>query len=57
MYARVQEELREAECGKDVFICEPEQGIVLDEEEARDAEERFLDSLMNCWTSSYQHGI
>jgi hypothetical protein len=56
MYARLKEELREAEYEEEVYICELEQGVFFDEEEARDVEERFLDSLMNYWTSSDQHG-
>ena len=40
----------------DVFICELEEELFFDEEEARDVEERFIDSLINYSTSSYQHG-
>jgi hypothetical protein len=56
MCVRVQEELRAIEYGMDVFVCEPEQGMVLGEDEDEDVEEIFLDSLMNYWTSSDQHG-
>ena len=40
----------------DIFVCECGQGIVLGEDEDEDVEERFLDNIINYWTSSDQHG-
>jgi hypothetical protein len=54
--SRVHEELREAEYGMDVFVCESEQGMVLGEDGDEDTEERFLNNIVNYWTSSYQQG-
>ena len=47
IYAKLKEELRVVEYEEEVFICEIEQGVFFDEEEAIDIELIFLKSLMN----------
>jgi hypothetical protein len=51
MYSRLKEEFIVDEYEEEVFICEPEQGLFLDEEEARYVEDIFIESLMNYWNS------
>jgi hypothetical protein len=53
MFSRLKEELRATECEMEVWLCGPERRLFLDEDEARNIEEKFLDSLVNC---SEQHG-
>ena len=53
MYARLKEELREAEYEMEVSYCEHEQGPLLgDDDEAE--KERLIESLMDSLKSTYQ---
>lgn len=51
LYVKLEEELKEVECKMDDF----EQGLLFDEEEARDVEEQFIDRLTNWCISFDQH--
>lgn len=51
MYVKVREEIKVLEYNLIVY----EQGLYITEGEARDVEERFLDSLIDYWISSNQH--
>lgn len=52
LYVRLKEELRTTEYEIHVF----KQGLFLDEEEAKDVDEKFTDNLMNYLTSLDKHG-
>lgn len=53
IYAKLKEELIATEYKVDVF----EQGLLLDEEEAEDIEEIFIENMMNYWISLDQHEV
>ena len=53
MFSRLKEEIRAVECEMEVWLCGPERRLFMDEDEARNIKEKFLDSLVNF---SEQHG-
>ena len=53
MYARLKEELREAEFEMEVSYCEPEQGPLLGDDDEVE-KERLIESLMDSVKSTYQ---